>query len=81
MKRRAFIASLLGGAFAVMLPTPPQPAFKLTSAPVRMRPQKLRVRWTIESAAELREVYGVCHYDAADALRRRIDREIVRGLM
>lgn len=77
MKRRAFIASLLGGALAVMLPTPPQPLFKLTSAPVRGRLRKLRVRWTIESAAELRKIYGV---DQAEALRRHIDREIVRGL-
>lgn len=60
MNRRDFMASLIGAAGATFLPIPTTsaPQFKLTTF-VPKNPIKLRMRVTVENAAELRRIYGL----------------------
>lgn len=63
----------------------PQVDVSITSVPVTARPRKLRARWTVESAAQLRAVHGAdveteVTTAMAEEIRFDIDREIITDL-
>ena len=58
----------------------------LTSTPVVARPRKLRARWSIEAAAQLKAVHGdeaevELMTDMANEMRMEVDREIIADLL
>lgn len=64
----------------------PQMDISITSAPVTSRPRKLRARWTIEAAAQMKAVHGTdveteVTTAMAEEMRFDIDREIIQDLM
>lgn len=64
----------------------PQVDLILTSTPVVARPRKLRARWSIEAAAQLKAVHGdeaevELMTDMANEIRIEIDREIIQDLI
>jgi len=64
----------------------PQVDIMLTSIPVISRPRKLRARWSIEAAAQLKSVRGMeaeteIVTDMANEMRIEVDREIINDLL
>jgi hypothetical protein len=64
----------------------PQIDLVLTSTPVIARPRKLRARWSIEAAAQLKSVHGEeaeveLMTDMANEVRIEVDREIIADLL
>jgi hypothetical protein len=64
----------------------PQVDVVLTSTPVMSRPRKLRARWSIEAAAQLKSVHGMeaeteIVTDMANEMRIEVDREIISDLL
>lgn len=64
----------------------PQIDLILTSTPVVARPRKLRARWSIEAAAQLKAVHGdeaevELMTDMANEMRIEVDREIIYDLI
>jgi len=63
----------------------PQIDVSITSVPVTARPRKLRARWSVEAAAQLRAVHGAdveteVTTAMAEEIRFDIDREIINDL-
>jgi hypothetical protein len=84
MNRRSFLKTLIGAVAAVSVPQILLPAVEsvpvinvpLTTVPVKMPIHKLKCRWTLESARNLRAIHGF----EDEVFIKKLQEEIIKTL-